>query len=467
MGNVAFEEYEKWDLSPLPVPTRSTLFSLEPIGVGTPWVESLTSYIARLADAHCIFSGTLMEKIIVPLAFGFSPRKGAQALYKGDGDKSNLLNATGPRALRAVQELEKLTLHKDLHFLTLLPWTEVLYIRGLIRLTRAWCPLCYEQWRLSGQTIYDPLLWALLPVTTCVQHQVHLSQFCPYEDCCRQLPGLAWRSRPGYCSYCQRWLGNMRGVVQPSSPPLDSEDREWQQWVIPSMGSLLATTPTLSTAPTKNQVTTVLTSCVQQISGGNACAFAQHLGVSQAMVTHWLHNGRIPQIEILLRICYVLNIQLSELLLGDVETLHLCLTETPLQRPHKKRQQKLLDIEHVRQVLETVLTSNEYPPPSLFEVSRRLGHTLRSLYKCHHPACLEIKNKYRTYLQAQRTERIQQRQEEIRQVALDLHAKRISLTQKHIASHLTQPAILRDPNMREFLREICRQLERNEGDSLP
>ena len=459
MGNAAFDEYEEWDLSPLQVPARSTLCALKPIGVGTPWVESLTSYIARLADAHCIFPGTLMEKIIVPLAFGFSPRKGAQALYKGDGNKSNLLNATGLRAMRAVQELEKLTLRKDLHYLTLLTWTEVLYIRGLIRLTRVWCPLCYEEWRISGQTIYDPLLWALLPVTVCVHHHVQLSQFCPYEDCHRQLPGLAWRSRPGYCSYCHRWLGHSQGMVQSPSLPLDNETLVWQQWVTQSLGSLLVRAPTVVASPIKNQVITVLRRCVQQISGSNARVFGQLLGVSRIMVTHWLREDKIPQIEVLLRISYVVGIQLDKLVLGDAETLQMSLRDAPTQKPHKKRGQRPLNVEPVRQALEDVLTGNEYPPPSLFEVSRRLGHTFRTLYKCHHTACLEIKSRYRAYLQAQRTERIQRQREEIRQIALHLHAESISLTQQHIAQHLATPGILRDPKMRDAIEEIRRELE--------
>ncbi len=463
MGNAASDGYEEWDLSPLHVPARSTLYALEPIGVGTPWVECLTSYIARLADAHCIFPGVLMEKIIVPLAFGFSPRKGAQALFKGDGNKSNLLNATGTRAKRAVQELEKLTLRRDLHHLTLLTWAEALYIRGLIRLTRAWCPLCYEEWRISGQMIYDPLLWVLLPVTVCVRHHVYLSQLCPYEDCHRQLPGLAWRSRPGYCSYCHRWLGNSQGMMQSPSSSLEDETLAWQEWATQSLGSLLVLAPTTVAAPTKNQVITVLRRCVQQLSGSNARAFAQLLGVSRLMVTHWLREDKIPQIEVLLRVSYVVGVQLGELVLGDTETLHILLRDAPSQRPHRKRQQKPLDVEQVRQALEGVLTGNEYPPPSLFEVSRRLGHTLRTLYKCHQAACFEIKNRYRAYLQTQRAERIQRQREEIRQIALDLRAESISLTRGHIAQRLTTPGILLDPKMRDAIDEICRELETNDG----
>ena len=448
----------------MPIPARSTLYALEPIGVGTPWVESLTSYIARLADAHCVFPGVLMEKIIVPLAFGFSPRKGAQALFKGDGNKSNLLNATGTRAKRAVQELEKLTLRKDPHHLTLLTWTEALYIRGLIRLTRAWCPLCYEEWRISGQTVYDPLLWALLPVTVCVHHHVHLSQFCPYEDCRRQLPGLAWRSRPGYCSYCHRWLGNSQGMMQSPSLSLDDETLLWQQWATQSLGSLLVLAPTIVAAPTKKQVITVLRKCVQQLSGSNARAFGQLLGVSRLMVTHWLREDKIPQIEALLRVSYVVGVRLGELVLGDTETLQMCLRDAPIQKPHKKRQQKPLDVEHVRLALEDALTNNEYPPPSLFEVSRRLGHTLRTLYKCHHTACLEIKSRYKAYLQAQRAERIQRQREEMRQIALDLRAESISLSRTHVAQCLTTPGILRDPKMRDALDEILRELETSDGE---
>ena len=36
------------------MPSRSNLYSLKPIGVKTPYIESLTSYIMRLAEAHSV-----------------------------------------------------------------------------------------------------------------------------------------------------------------------------------------------------------------------------------------------------------------------------------------------------------------------------------------------------------------------------------------------------------------------------
>ena len=43
--------------------------------------------------------------------------------------------------------------------------------------------------------------------------------------------------------------------------------------------------------------------------------------------------------------------------------------------------------------------------------------------------------------------------------SLYLQAEQVSLTQRHIGRYLAQPAILRDPKVRELLREVCRELE--------
>jgi hypothetical protein len=51
--------YEMWDITSPDLPPCSRLYPLEPIGVGTPLVESLTGYIARLAEAHCVSTGVL------------------------------------------------------------------------------------------------------------------------------------------------------------------------------------------------------------------------------------------------------------------------------------------------------------------------------------------------------------------------------------------------------------------------
>src|SRR3712207_5314294 len=48
-------------------PSCSRLYGVEPIGFGTPFVESLTSYIVRVASAHCVTAGTLVAEEVAPV----------------------------------------------------------------------------------------------------------------------------------------------------------------------------------------------------------------------------------------------------------------------------------------------------------------------------------------------------------------------------------------------------------------
>jgi len=183
--------YENWNLEPPLCPLRSHLYSLEPCGIGTPQVESLTGYIARMAEAHCVLTATLISQEFASLS---KPSQGRSYLHDMSS-RTEALNGTGRMAKNLVEMLEGLTLRNDLRFLTLLFWADVLPKRGLLRRTRAWCPACYHQWRTKGQAVYEPLLWTLQVVAICPDHQQHLVFQCPH--CQRQLPLLAWQSRPG------------------------------------------------------------------------------------------------------------------------------------------------------------------------------------------------------------------------------------------------------------------------------
>ena len=46
--------YELWSLTPPTLPARSRLSSLAPMGIGSALVESVTSYMMRLAEAHSV-----------------------------------------------------------------------------------------------------------------------------------------------------------------------------------------------------------------------------------------------------------------------------------------------------------------------------------------------------------------------------------------------------------------------------
>lgn len=192
--------YASWSLEKPKIPLRSRLYHLEPIGLETLMVESLTSYITRLATAHCLATGVLMEREFTKY---IQKLYGVANLYK-IYHATTALNGTGLMATEIIQVLEQLTLHNNLRSLTLLTWFELLPSRNLLRSSRAWCPICYEVWRHSEQTLYEPLLWSLKAVKVCPQHSQPLKQECPH--CYKNSVVLAWQSQSGIAQSVENGL---------------------------------------------------------------------------------------------------------------------------------------------------------------------------------------------------------------------------------------------------------------------
>jgi transcriptional regulator with XRE-family HTH domain len=461
MQNQTFERYEQWDLTLPSVPPRSVLFSLEPLGVGTAWVESLTSYIARLASAHVVFPGVLMNKVIEPLVLG----RDSRTLHISHGKKTQLLNATGLRARLCVQILEALTMRQDLRHLTLLVWSDILCLRGLVRPTRAWCPHCYEEWRSHGETLFDPLLWTIQEVTTCVRHHVPLTGQCPNPECARVQQALCWRSRPGYCAYCQQWLGKRPPDVESGKDSSRAEAEQVRhQWVTSNVGALLALSPTLAAPPARLRGAQALRTIIQQMTQGNISAFARILNIPQGLVSHWVNGRKVPQIEMLLHICSVVDLSLDALLVKDLDALRPRLRAADEPRVYELRGKWThvrVDANQVRQALEQILAANDDPPPTLTHVAQVLGQETPTLYKFHPTACYAISARYKAYAQQRTATRVQQYRVELKEAARQLQEKGVSPTRARIEPLLPSPGILRDPRVRQLLVDVCREIEEN------
>ena len=104
---------------------RSYLYSLPPIGIGTAAVESLTGYITRLAAAHAIETGVLVNHELLPRvpctkgsSAGHLPSKLPTCFFLS----AFPLNGIGERTRLWVSVLEQLTCVDRLDLLTFLPW---------------------------------------------------------------------------------------------------------------------------------------------------------------------------------------------------------------------------------------------------------------------------------------------------------------------------------------------------------
>lgn len=456
-----------WDLAPPPLPPRSRLYCLPPVGSGTPAVESLTGYVARLAGAHGVPVRTLVVHEILPL-LGRSyllgaVNKGLSAFWQGE---TKALNGTRSMARDLVRVLEALTRRDDLGGLTMLPWAAVVPSHGLLRRQRAWCPACYDAWRRADHPIYEPLLWALQPVMACPHHRRRLQERCPYADCQRSLPLLGQRSCPGYCSACTRWLG------VPTEHELarrdELTDAEWrtQTWVVQAIGELLASAPNRTVCPTRQQMAGLIAAAIEAVAGGNMSRFARELGLSLVTVSQWRGGKAIPSLALLLHLCHGLGTTPLRLLTEDVVRAPPRTAERPavertglIDPTHRQPlPRRAFDATAIRLALEAVLASAEQPPPAMRQVALRLGRTHPDLIH-HFPAlCHAISARYLAYQQAKGAERRRRLGAEIRQAVVRLHEQGHYPSASRIAPLISQPGFVRDPEANAARKQALRAL---------
>ena len=145
------------------------------------------------------------------------------------------INGTGTMGLDLVTALEQLTLQQHLDLLTLASFSELISSRKLFHEHRKWCPQCFNSWKKQQHELYEPLIWKIKAVEVCSIHHSPLQDKCPYCD--RPNYHLAWKTRPGYCSKCDLWLGEVDRYKQLS---IQDHDLNWYLWVNENIGELLS-----------------------------------------------------------------------------------------------------------------------------------------------------------------------------------------------------------------------------------
>ena len=261
-------QIEPWDLTKPAIPTRSRLYNLDPIGVGTPDTESLISYISRLAIAHSVTPRTLIIGEIYPhLGRGSALDYGSGGNHVSFYKESAALNSMRTSARAFVKVLAALTSRRELRYLTMLTWVNVLSTKRLIRPMRAWCPCCYQEARDVGQPIYERLLWAITDVVVCPHHRVLLRSLCPHPHCRKPNYVLTQRSVPGYCSRCGQWLGeHVADALLEDGNSLGIQDFDWHVWVSDIAGQLIQCAPILLSPPSCRQLTETISDSVEYLA---------------------------------------------------------------------------------------------------------------------------------------------------------------------------------------------------------
>jgi len=448
-----------WEAEPSVHLSHSQLYHLEPIGIGSPLVECLTSYVARLSGEHSVSASTLVRKQILPALSRPLLNRDGSMVDTFLGQQSVALNGLTETARIFVQALEELTLRNDLSLLTMLPYQEALSGVSLLRRTKAWCCTCYEEWREAGQVIYEPLLWLLSVVTLCPRHALPLEVRCPNPDCARQQFPLTAQGQPGYCPWCRRWLGSKK-----TCNPLKLTDEEQAEQLQNGelVGALLAATSHASVRCWKGLFAWVISTCVDQIAEGKASVLAHLLPVESSTIQHWQCGRNVPQLETLVKVAATLNMSLFDLLMGEVNVLPI----SPTMRQERvisptrsrKRRKPRVTKQQRREALEAVIRTPEDPPPSVQAVASRLQYDYSRLTKDFPNLCHTISDRYARYRAKQRVERQQRLCGEVRQAVLLVHTQGRYPSKRQVSKLLTAPASFWDPEVNRTWKEMIQQL---------
>ena len=175
----------------------------------------------------------------------------------------------------------------------------------------------------------------------------------------------------------------------------------------------------------------------------------------------WSLGRRVPRLPTLLQFCCLTGSSPFRFLKGGVIADVEQAVSWPVDRLAilGEPRRKLPNDSVLRRSLEEVLLSDEDPPPSMYEVARRLGHDPRSINGRLPHLCRQISARYLAHRQAMRLRREQARREAIRRAVYSIHAEGKYPSSLRVSDQLGSPCLMMNREARvawrEALEELC------------
>jgi len=381
-GRVApCESLSEQTLARLP---RSWAYHLTPMNIGTPLCESLTSYVTRLSEAHCVTLRALFERKIKYEAVAYKGAKNRGMVGPNSRYGTWQINGNGVVAEKWARALEAITQRPDLQALTFLSLQEGLSKRDMCRQQRAWCAVCIEAQARSNEIIYEQLLWTHKCVDVCVVHKVRLSTLCP--TCGRGSRVLSGRIFPGRCVSCNELLG----IPTADSARIEPEPSEYEIFVAEQIGTLIGADANMAFALANQRAKKSICKFIERHFAGGVRGFTKYLGYSKALDAQLTNSRRhrFVGLRMLLTVAFVSGVTVIDLLTKDD-----ALSEFA---PALQRRPTIQGRQHSdKTAVLSALTAaaKEIPPPSLAEVATRLGLRRTRVLRSHSPQTCDLINR--------------------------------------------------------------------------
>lgn len=413
--------------------TRSKFYNIEPIGIGTPYVESLSSYISRLAAIHNVKLIDLLKLEVSPLLLkDYLKKELSNGITKG----SMIINENSIVTLDYISALELLIKRNDLTNLTLLNWSGI-FKHNIVSKHRRWCPICLlnMESESGSENIYEPLIWYISSIDICDIHKIILKDKCP--NCNKSLPFLHSRFRVGHCQYCEFFLGEDLDYCE-------VELSKWDEFVILNYKLLIENT-NIKKCPTKLSFIKNLKKIMKELGFVNIASFARFLEYLPKRITDLFLIESLPSEKVIIDIAYKLNLSIYELLCNDDVK---CDINVQIDKRIKRKDTNICDIEYY---LKEGMNSEN--PKSLFALAKEWGFSDQTAKKHLPLLCSQYEAKYLLDKENKRS----QKQREIENILKECLDKLIpiSLTQCAKENGLTYKILSK--NSPELSRKVCRR----------
>lgn len=421
---------------------RSTLHALEPIGLGTPEVESLLSYFCRLAVSHSVSVAALCRQVGATVGWELSDKHEWHAgNIGGIGEAANNWSAA-LSALTSVEQLDRLTL---------LPWRDVIAQTGLATSRARWCPSCFTEDRDSGKTPYFRLAWDVGAVGVCVRHKTKLVHVCP--DCGRT--NARHKSAyvvPGWCAHCGAFLGDKEpySVARPD-----------ELWAANQVGEMLTAQASLLAQPARPAMLSVIRALVTQLDNGKGAVFARRVGLSKTTVHYWLKDGGAPTLAAHLRVAAGTGLALPKLLTGtldgwtpgDAE-----ISQLTFLFPDETRRATVrpTDWEQVRHELRTF--SRLPSIISVSEAAHRLDVDARAIYRHANKEARVLAERWRQYMQRRKEQSVAHARTLIEDACRDILADGKAINLRELEAHVPREVLGSVRGVIGMLQEVKKTL---------
>lgn len=432
---------------PLDVGPRAPFFGPSPIGVGTGDIESLASYVLRLATGQRVTQYNLMK--LRPQYLDPSFLEAASAIgtrydteIRGGGVNGSPQGAVIARAFAT------LTGRPDVAWTTFSAYNGYAGIRRFLHHRLRWCPKCLAE----DAAPYERLLWHARLVTICPHHQIKLTSVCPHCGC--QSARQIVRGRLFLCRRCKKPLYTSGRTTSepPPSPAEIAESRSVAQFC----QALFEKSIDL-----RNHNLIAELCCVAEKHGAKSVIRkAAFLGVSKGSLSAWLNGLSYITLVRYIEICSSLGIApLDPLLDADVQTTiaqnrpnkirsrFWTSSKRPMCRPDKASLKSRLFEVH-----------EQHPTLGVGEIARRIGHERTKFFHWFPGLCHSITVQARKARREQQLRKVEAVKDEVASIIKALVADGIRPTMRNIAGQMTTPGWFRSHEIRAHREEVLARL---------